>query len=185
MDEEQVPRPVVKSAGREVERMKTKALTLVLVAALAIPACQSSRQNPPQQPPQPTGTGAPPPPNPNPEPPTSPVATPVATAKSVAPPPSAPVPPGAPAPPPAAAVPEQPVIATDEPPAAPAARPHEEILRMKQSGASDGEILARVKAENVNYHLTTADVISLRGAGVSQTILEAMLRSGQPAPPAR
>jgi hypothetical protein len=163
--------------------MKTKALTaLILAAALATYACQSSSQGPPQQPPQPTGTGAPAPPNPNPEPPVPPATTPVAMVKPVEPSSSAPVPPGAPAPPPAAAVPDQPVIATDEPPAT-EVRPHEAILKMKEAGASDAEILARVRTDNINYHLTTADIISLRGAGVSQTILEAMLRSGQSPPP--
>ena len=156
--------------------MKTNALTLLLAAAVGIAAC--ARQTPPPTGPQgPSGpTTAQPPPNPNPEPPVPPVATPVSVAPSA---------PSAPAAPLAAAVPDQPVIAAgDEPPSAPA-RPYREILELKKTGAADDVILNKVRTDNVNYRLTTAEVIELRGAGVSETILEAMLRSGQPSPSAR
>jgi len=163
--------------------MKTNALTLLLAAAVGIAAC--ARQTPPPTGPQgPSGpTTAQPPPNPNPEPPVPPVATPVSVA------PSAPSAPKAAAPagsvPLAAAVPDQPVIAAgDEPPSAPA-RPYREILELKKTGAADDVILNKVRTDNVNYRLTTAEVIELRGAGLSETILEAMLRSGQPSPSAR
>jgi hypothetical protein len=86
------------------------------------------------------------------------------------------------APPPAAAIPDQPVVAKAAvAPEAPA-RPHEDILELKRAGLSDQAILKKVHSENVNYHLTTADVVELRAAGLSEAILEAMLRSGQ-APP--
>lgn len=174
--------------------MKTKAFALLLAATTATLACQASRQTPGQPPPQPGGTGtASPNPNPNPEPPNPnpPATTPVAAVVPAAPANPAPVPPGAPAPPVAAApaaaaaspmaaaVPDQHVIATDAAPPAPEVRPHETILKMKEAGASDAEILARVRTDNVNYHLTTSDLVELRGAGVSPTILEAMIRSGQ------
>lgn len=73
---------------------------------------------------------------------------------------------------PAAAVPEQPA-GVDH-----AARPYAEILKLKQSGASDSQLMARVRADSVNYQLTTAEIRELRDAGVSQDVLEAMLRSG-------
>jgi hypothetical protein len=82
----------------------------------------------------------------------------------------------APAPyPPAAAVPEQ-------PPAAPAvaARPHHDILKLKQAGLSDEFILNKIRTENVNYQLTTSDILELRSAGLSEGVLEEMLRSGKP-----
>jgi hypothetical protein len=162
--------------------MKTNALTLLLAAAVGIAAC--ARQTPPPTGPQgPTGPAtAQPPPNPNPEPPVPPVATPVANVPST---PSAPAT-AAPAnaAPLAAAIPDQPVIAGEEPPAPPA-RPYREILELKKTGAADDVILTKVRTDNVNYRLTTAEVIELRGAGLSETILEAMLRSGQPSPSAR
>jgi hypothetical protein len=151
--------------------MKTRVLTFLFAAAVAVAACQSSRQAPPPSTPPPTGPGpgtAAPPPNPNPEPPKPPVATPVA----VIAPASAP---------PAAAIPDQPVIATGTAPAARPARPHQDILKLKQEGLSDEFILNKIRTDNVNYQLTTADIIELRGAGLSETLLEAMLRSGQPA----
>lgn len=160
--------------------MKTRALTLLLAVAVGIAACQTGRQTPPPPAPQPDpGTGtAQPPPNPNPEPPTQPVPTPGANVSQA----SAP---SVSAPPPAAAIPDQPVIATGVvAPQAPA-RPHENILKLKHAGLSDESLLEKVRSENVNYHLTTADVVELRAAGLSEAILEAMLRSGRAQPSAR
>jgi hypothetical protein len=77
-------------------------------------------------------------------------------------------------------VPDQPAVATDSV-AAPRAKPYDEIIRLKEAGRSDEFLLNKVQTDNVNYHLTTAEVQSLRAAGVSQAVLEAMLRSGQPA----
>jgi hypothetical protein len=76
-------------------------------------------------------------------------------------------------------VPDQPVIATDTAPA-PAAKAYEDILRLKEAGRSDEYILNRIRTDNVNYHLTTSEIQSLRAAGLSPAVLEAMLRSGQP-----
>jgi len=77
-------------------------------------------------------------------------------------------------------VPDQPAVAADTPPVA-AAKPYQEILRLKEAGRSDDFLIAKVRADNVNYHLTTSEIQSLRAAGVSPAVLEAMLRSGQPA----
>jgi hypothetical protein len=165
---------VVEFVTSEVNAMKTSALTLLLAAAVGIAACQTGRQTPPPPAPQPDpGTGtASPQPNPNPEPPSPPLPTPVANVSAAS---NAP---------PAAAIPDQPVVATAAvAPEAPA-RPHEDILELKRAGLSDELILKKVRSENVNYHLTTVDVVELRAAGVSEAILEAMLRSGQAAAPA-
>jgi hypothetical protein len=161
----------VEFATSEVNAMKTRALTVLLATAVGIAACQTGRQTPPPPAPQPDpGTGtASPQPNPNPEPPTQPVPTPGANVGA------------APAAPPAAAIPDQPAIAADVAPQ-PSARPHEGILELKRSGLSDELILSKVRSENVNYHLTTADVVELRAAGLSEAIVEAMLRSGQAQP---
>jgi hypothetical protein len=87
------------------------------------------------------------------------------------PPPAAPL---------AAAVPDQPAIAPAAP-SAPPAKPYQDILKLKQAGLSDEFILNKVRTENVSYQLTTAEILELRAAGLSETILQAMLRSGQPA----
>jgi hypothetical protein len=158
--------------------MKTRALTLLLAAAVGIAACQTGRQTPPPPAPQPDpGTGtASPQPNPNPEPPSPPVPTPAANVSAAS---------DSSVPSLAAAIPDQPVVA--EAPVAPEAlaRPHEDILELKRAGLSDELILKKVQSENVNYHLTTAEVVELRAAGLSEAILEAMLRSGQAQPSAR
>ena len=157
--------------------MKTCVLMLLLAAVIGLSSCQTSRQSPPPPAPGPSspGTGAPAPPNPNPAPPNPPPPTPLALnippPSPAAPPASAPL---------AAAVPDQPAIAVDAPPAPPA-RPYRNILKLKQEGLSDQFILRKVRTDNVNYQLTTAEILELRAAGISETILQAMLRSGQPA----
>lgn len=146
--------------------MKTRALTLLLAAAVTLAACQTSRQAPPPPGPAPDpGTGtAQPPPNPNPEPPQPPAPTPIAL--NIPPPPP---------PPPAAAIPDQPLSAASD-----SARPHQDLVKLKQAGLSDEFLLNKIRSDNVNYNLTTADILELRASGLSEAILEAMLRSGQP-----
>lgn len=148
--------------------MKTRLLMLFLAMLVGISGCRTSGQSPAPPGPGPRTGTAPPAParNPNPAPPNPPPPTPVAIS----------VPPPAPL---AAAVPDQPVIATDTAPAPPA-KTYEDILRLKEAGRSDEYILNRIRTDNVNYHLTTSEIQSLRAAGLSQAILEAMLRSGQP-----
>ena len=75
----------------------------------------------------------------------------------------------------AAAVPEQPSPSAESQ----AQRPYRRILELKKSGASDEELLRQVQSENVNYQLTSSEIRELRDAGVSQVVLEAMLRSGR------
>jgi hypothetical protein len=58
-------------------------------------------------------------------------------------------------------------------------RPYEAIVRAKEAGASDDELLARVAKENVRYSLSTPDIQKLRAAGVGPRVIEAMLRSGR------
>jgi hypothetical protein len=93
------------------------------------------------------------------------------------PPAAAPARPGAStaSPPPAAAVPEQPTPS----PETRAGRPYRKILELKRSGASDDELLQKIRAENVNYQLTSSEILELRGAGISQAVIEEMMRSGQ------
>ncbi len=149
--------------------MRTRLLVLVVAALVGISSCRSSGQSPAPPGPGPrTGTAPPAPnPNPNPVPPNPPAPTPIPIS----------VPPAVPL---AANVPDQPVIATDTAPTV-RAKPYEDILRLKEAGRSDEFLLKKVRTDNVNYRLTTSEIQSLRAAGVSPVVLEAMLRSGQPA----
>jgi hypothetical protein len=77
--------------------------------------------------------------------------------------------------------------AASVPPPAPApvsapapSRPYQDILKLKQAGLTDEFILNKVRTENVPYQLTTSEIVELRSAGVSEAVLQAMMRSGQP-----
>jgi hypothetical protein len=111
-----------------------------------------------------------------PQPPASPTDTP-APAASPTPQPAPPVP-SAPASGAAAPAPAAPAGA----PAAPA-RPFVDILRLKQAGMSDPFLLNKIRTENVRYDLTTNEILQLRDAGVSETVIETMRASGQPKEP--
>jgi hypothetical protein len=77
-------------------------------------------------------------------------------------------------PPPAAAVPTQPAV-----PPSSNARPYLEILKLHQSGETEQQLLDKIRADNVRYQLTTAEILELRQAGVSEAVVTAMLRSGR------
>jgi hypothetical protein len=81
---------------------------------------------------------------------------------------------------PAALVPEQPY--TGPPPAG--ERPYAAIVAAKAKGASNAELLAKVEREHMPYSLTTPEIQKLRAAGVSEAVIEAMLRSGRAQTPA-
>lgn len=80
---------------------------------------------------------------------------------------------------PVALVPQQPY--TGPPPAG--ERPYAAIVAAKEKGASEADLLAKVARDNVAYSLTTPEIQQLRAAGVSQAVIEAMLRSGRAATP--
>ncbi len=149
---------------------------LLLGMSLALEACRSSRPAPGPPAPESAGTGTSAPPNPAAVPPAS-VVTPVARESSAAmPAPSAPrnaQDPSSSSPLPAASVPPQPAPATV------GFRPHQDIVKLKQAGFSDEFLLSKIRTDNVNYQLTTSEILELRAAGVSETVVEAMLRSGQ------
>jgi hypothetical protein len=65
-------------------------------------------------------------------------------------------------------------------PLSPAAR---EILRLKDAGYSEDFLLNKVRNENGNYRLSIEDLIALRQAGLSETLIDAMLHSGSGAAP--
>src|SRR5262249_50947625 len=50
-----------------------------------------------------------------------------------------------------------------------------------QAGFSDEFLLNKVRSENVAYQLTTSEILDLRAAGISEPVIVAMMRSGQPA----
>ncbi|MCA1580476.1 MAG: hypothetical protein LC796_03620 [Acidobacteria bacterium] len=160
--------------------MRMRFWVLWIAGALAAAGCSSTGAAPAPPGPSNPGTGVSSP-NPNIVPPTTPppnpapTVPPAASAPAIAP--VAPVPAEPPVPPPpAAAVPAQaPAPAVDA-----TSRPYQDVLKLKQAGLSDEFILNKVRTENVNYRLNTAEIVELRSAGVSETVLEVMLRSGQP-----
>jgi len=142
-------------------------ILLILCGLVAVASCSSSSAPPPAGPPSPgTGTVPPAPPNPAPPPVTPP---------PLPPPTAPPSDTAAAALPPAAAVPPQPPSYSTAP------RPHADIIRLKQSGLSDEFLLNKIRNDNMNYQLTTPDILELRSAGLSEGVIEAMMRSGQPA----
>lgn len=152
--------------------MKRGLWIVLLGASLTILSCASQRPAPPA-PGQPSpGGAAPPAPNPNPAPPApavtpapTPSAAPQAAAPAMAPASATTSAPGAP----------QPAVAIALP------RPYQDVLKLKQAGLSDEFLLNKIRTDNVPYGLTTSEIVELRTAGISETVLEAMMRSGQPA----
>jgi hypothetical protein len=64
-------------------------------------------------------------------------------------------------------------------PASPALSPAAgEILRLKDAGYSEDFLLNKVRRENVQYRLSVDDLIALRRAGLSETVIDAMLHAG-------
>jgi hypothetical protein len=59
-----------------------------------------------------------------------------------------------------------------------------EILRLKDAGYSEDFLLNKVRGENQHYRLTVDDLIALRRAGLSETVIDAMLHSGGASPAA-
>ena len=81
---------------------------------------------------------------------------------------------------PAAIVPDQ--AYTGPPPAG--QRPYAAIVAAREKGASNAELLSKVEREHTPYSLTTPEIQKLRAAGVSEAVIEAMLRSGRGPTPA-
>ena len=82
-----------------------------------------------------------------------------------------------PAPPPASP-------SADQAASAPATSAAQEVLRLKEAGYSEEFLLNKIRRENKSYSLTTDDLVQLRKAGLSETVIDALLRSGNPAPAA-
>ncbi|HET9794366.1 MAG TPA: hypothetical protein VFS34_07875 [Thermoanaerobaculia bacterium] len=147
--------------------------SLLTVCGCASHSLSSSNPPPPYAPP--SAQPAPPPP---------------------APPPVVPPPPAAPAPanPPAPIEPAAPAgdfgsgsgasYAAPPPMGAPApslSPATTEILRLKDAGYTEDFLLNKIRADNTSYRLTVDDLVALRRAGLSETVIDAMLRAGAPA----
>jgi hypothetical protein len=143
--------------------MNRRLWTLVFGMSLTLAACKSTG-GAPAAPGQPSpGAGVPPAaPNPAPAPP-QPVITPVTPVPTA---------------PPSMAMTESSAAPAAVP--APPSRPYQDILKLKQAGLTDEFILNKVRTENVPYQLTTPEIVELRNAGITEAVLQAMMRSGQP-----
>ena len=139
-----------------------------LVAGLAASGCASkSFSSTHPSPPPPAAQPAPPPPAPAPPPPAAP----------------APAAPASPALPPAPAGDfgsgsgSAAAAASAAPALSPAAQ---EVLRLKDAGYTEDFLLNHIRSENPSYRLSVDDLIALRRAGLSETVIDAMERSGAP-----
>jgi len=74
-----------------------------------------------------------------------------------------------------------PSTASPAPSLSPAAR---EVLRLKDAGYSEDFLLNKVRGDNQPYHLSVDDLVALRRAGLSETVIDAMLHAGGAAPSA-
>jgi hypothetical protein len=63
----------------------------------------------------------------------------------------------------------------------PTEKPYVAILRLREGGASNADLLAKVRSETVTYSLSTFDIQKLRAAGVSEEVITAMLAAGREA----
>lgn len=62
-----------------------------------------------------------------------------------------------------------------------------DIIRLKQAGFSEDFLLAKIRNETIRYQLDTDALVRLRSAGISETVINAMMQAGgqsAPAPPA-
>ena len=76
---------------------------------------------------------------------------------------------------PSGIVPDQPYRGTP----VPSEKAYLEILSLKKAGASDEKLLEKIRAEKKAYPMTLAEMQTLKDAGVSPAVLEAMLKSGR------
>jgi hypothetical protein len=72
-------------------------------------------------------------------------------------------------------VPDQPYRGTP----VPSEKAYLEILRLRQAGASDEKLLEKIRSERKAYPMTLGEMQTLKDAGISSAILEAMLQSGR------
>ena len=61
----------------------------------------------------------------------------------------------------------------------PSEKAYLEILSLKKAGASDEKLLEKIRSETKAYPMTLAEMQTLKDAGVSSAVLEAMLKSGR------
>jgi outer membrane lipoprotein SlyB len=54
----------------------------------------------------------------------------------------------------------------------------QDIKDMSRAGIKDDVIISQIRATNSVYHLSSADIISLKEAGVSQRVINAMIQTG-------
>lgn len=54
-----------------------------------------------------------------------------------------------------------------------------DIKEMSRNGLRDDVIINQIKATNSHFYLTTADIIDLKDSGVSQKVIDFMIRTGE------
>ncbi len=54
----------------------------------------------------------------------------------------------------------------------------DDIKKMSKAGLSDNVIISQIQATNSVFYLSTADIIDLKNAGVSQRVIDYMIQTG-------
>lgn len=87
-----------------------------------------------------------------------------------------------------AAAPEGPAAAAAPPEAgsvsAARAKPFEQVVKLWKAGLSEEFLRRKIERESVVYELSTDDIIACKTAGVPESIIEAMMKTGGPPAPA-
>ena len=55
----------------------------------------------------------------------------------------------------------------------------QDIKDMSKAGIKDDVIISQIHATNSKFHLTTADIVDLKNSGVSQRVINAMIKTTQ------
>ena len=54
----------------------------------------------------------------------------------------------------------------------------DDVKKMSKAGLSDNVIISQIQATNSVFYLSTADIIDLKNAGVSQRVIDYMIQTG-------
>ena len=54
---------------------------------------------------------------------------------------------------------------------------NEDVIRLNRAGLGDSVIIEKMEATPCAYKLGTADLVALKGAGISDTLISAMLKA--------
>lgn len=69
-------------------------------------------------------------------------------------------------------------------PPAPEPKPYEQVVKLWKAQLSEEFLLRKIEREQVTYRLSTDDIIACKTAGLPESVIEAMMKTGGPPAPA-